>query len=111
MSLREKVYIKTPAGNLEGELFVGTDGLPELDVFAGDMTCLYRTYAFPAAWSITSPSHGLLLTAWTQIETIREQIRDAQREAEAEDEDRDHAKQRDIDNRIAQEIDERRAEL
>lgn len=101
--LRESVLIKTATTDLQGELFVGADGLPELRVacegcnpysktdFHLDLdTLTYRPDTLPAAWSLRTPNtfpglHDMpLLVAWQAIERIREEIRDAQREAEEE---------------------------
>lgn len=88
MSLREKVCIKTPTGDFEGELYVGVDGLPELRMVAGDVwSPCYRPATFPATWSLIAiggRAHGVLLQAWIDISDIRSAVVDAQREAEAE---------------------------
>lgn len=109
--LREAVTIKTAIGELHGELFVGVDGLPELLVDCGCPE-YYRPATFPAAWKIhwkllQNPTM-VLMHGWDTIVNLREDIQAAQREAESYSEDRDRAEQREIDNRIAMEIDERR---
>ena len=94
-TLHESVIIRTGAGpNLHGELFVGEDGLPELEVsttitlggFCGSDTKTYRPATFPAAWRLltVSPYQGVLYDAWVALTTLRDVIAKAQREAERE---------------------------
>lgn len=87
--LREPVIVRTGTGpDLHGELFVGADGLPELDVeikVGYDTHEIYSPHTIPAAWTIQwVPSlNNTLIDGWRTIERVRQQIRDAQREAEA----------------------------
>lgn len=104
MQMREKVIVKTATTDLEGELFVGADGMPEL--FVWSWPDHYRPWTFPRSWSISSKSVGDLYSAWCRIEEVLKEVRDAQREAETED--RDRAQQREMNNRTENEIDERR---
>ena len=99
MPLTEEVMVKTDTGvDMRGKLFVGADGLPEVRVteeaVEGDVHQVFRPATFPAAWSLratrtTGP--GPLLTAWQEIEHIREEIAIAEREAESEEERKQHA--------------------
>ena len=65
-------------------LAVGVHGQPVL------MNAVPPTeiHNFPAAWSLSAPRNtrpGPLLTAWQEIEHIREEIAIAEREVEGED--------------------------
>lgn len=82
--LREKVIIKTATTNIEGELFVGADGLPELVIGVWDRE-FYRPWTLPAAWTVCYRSDNqsdILLYTWIRISDLRQDIRDAQREAD-----------------------------
>lgn len=112
MSLREKVIVKTATIDLQGELVVGADGLPELIVDCS-IICTgrreqYRPWTLPAAWTVITKHTfpGILLDAWRMIERCHHDIAEAQREEEIDD--RDRAQQREINNRLAEEVDERR---
>ena len=62
----------------------GDDGLPVLVMDE----ILYTHATFPAAWFLRAPRNtrpGPLLTAWQEIEHIREEIAIAEREEEGED--------------------------
>ena len=90
--LREKVSIKTPLGIIQGELFVGRDGLPELEVDVLDGWGNERRFTpatFPDAWDLDAPlgqiELGPLLRAWLMIDTARGIVAEAQREAEGEE--------------------------
>ena len=93
MPLIQKVIVKTDTGvDLRGRLFVGHDGLPEIrvieDAVEGEVHQVFRPATFPAVWSLRAPRNpwpGALLTAWQEIEEIREAIAIAEREAEGED--------------------------
>jgi hypothetical protein len=85
--LREAVMIKTEGGELQGELFVGADGLPELRTSTA-FQLSYRPETFPNAWSLHPISRygpEVLLESWRQITCIRERLRVAQRDADAEE--------------------------
>ena len=84
--LREHVDIHIPTGIIQGHLFVGEDGLPEVMVGCEE----YRPATFPAAWAlkyVLQENDPILFAAWGAIEGIRQQIVYAQREAEQEAED------------------------
>ena len=93
MLLTEEVRILIDTGvEMHGKLFVGLDGLPEVrvteDAVEGEVHQVFRPATFPAAWSLratrtTGP--GPLLTAWQEIEHLREEIAIAEREEETED--------------------------
>ena len=93
MPLYEMVIVKTDTGvEMSGKLFVGADGLPEVrvteDAVEGEVHQVFRPATFPAVWSLRAPRNpwpGALLTAWQEIEEIREAIAIAEREAEGED--------------------------
>lgn len=131
--LRESVTIKTATTDLKGELFVGADGLPELWLDAQFSNESFTPATIPAAWTIRNLNgtlEGVLLETWNAISYFRDRITCAQREVEADPcrqgdgfvshdfigdicircglSDRDRARQREIDARTAQEIDERR---
>lgn len=131
IQLREKVAVKTATGELHGELFIGADGLPELRLDVQFDNESFRPGTLPAAWIVISHTCGTLYSAWDLIWNLIEEIAIAQREAEEEKPCRqgdgyvshdfigftcircgvdecDHAQQREMDNRIAQEVDERR---
>lgn len=94
MPLRENVSIQTPTGTLTGFLFVGQDGLPELEIqhehasqvkehaYYGPLR--YRPSTFPAAWQLqqAEPDAGILFCAWRTIMEMQWEIAQAQREAE-----------------------------
>jgi len=114
--LRESVIVKTTTGVLNGLLFVGADRLPELVVGIPGGTEVYRPATFPATWSlryVLQDAAPVLWAAWGAIDRIREQIVDAQREAEQEDLEAsasNQAREREIDNRVAAEINHQREE-
>lgn len=87
--MREKVIVKTATTDLQGELHVGEDGLPELSIncwaIAGGHPEYYRPWTMPAAWEVNFVGEpGPLMEAWMLIETAQATISSAQREAEAE---------------------------
>lgn len=82
--LTEAVAVRTATTRLTGELFVGKDGLPELQITSHERG-LYRPYTLPAAWSLSSSTCGPLYTAWRDIEEIMEQLKAVQREEEKND--------------------------
>ena len=113
--LKERVIVKTPTDEMHGVLFVRADGLPEVRVTAdaveGDVHQVFRPATFPAVWTLRAPRNtwpGVLLTAWQEIEHIRERLRLA--EQETEQDERDQAQQRETDARIAEEVDRQRGE-
>lgn len=83
--LREFVLIKTPAGYLTGELFVGEDWLPELVLDSQRESESYRPATFPAAWIVISFACGPLYSVWHLICNLIEEIAVAEREAKAEE--------------------------
>ena len=106
--------------DLSGKLFVGADGLPVLrvteDAVEGEVHQVFRPATFPAVWSLRAPRNtwpGVLLDAWNKIEQIRGDIAFAERleEARAEEEERDQEQQREINNRIAEELERQRGEV
>lgn len=110
MGLREDVIVKTLTGELHGHLFIGTDGLPEVDMNERRMDYLYpdryRLATFPDAWEIDPvqgrmPGH--LLQAWWNIQQIQHDLAVAERETE--DDAKEHERNRSIDNAIALEVD------
>lgn len=123
--LREIVTIKTPIGDLHGNLYVGADHLPELEIPPpGGYWGTYRPASFPAWWSLrplAGQASGLLLLAWNEIAAMQSRLAEAEREERdhAEEEDGEteeeelyqaNARQRSIDNRVAAEIDHQRGE-
>lgn len=89
--LRESVIIHTPGGDLQGELFVGADGLPELRLESDIIYAYpYRPATIPATWGPIVDAdderiEGPLLAAWRGIDSIRQAIAMIQRDAEAEE--------------------------
>ena len=70
-----------------GVLIRGRDGLPSFCI-ARPSVVEYTPATFPAAWYLRAPRNtwpGPLLTAWQEIEHIREEIAIAEREVEGED--------------------------
>lgn len=92
--LRENVKIITHGGELTGHLYVGEDGLPELEapnprydpVYGGNPHLTYRPATFPAAWTMIMGDDafqiGPLFEAWRDIEDVRQSIAEALREQE-----------------------------
>ena len=90
---KERVIVKTPTDEMRGVLFVGADGLPEVrvteDAVEGEVHQVFRPATFPTVWSLRAPRNtwpGVLLTAWQEIEHIRQRLVVAEREAESEEE-------------------------
>ena len=116
MPLYEMVMVRTDTGaEMHGVLFVRADGLPEVrvteDAVEGEVHQVFRPATFPAVWTLRAPRNtwpGVLLTAWQEIEHIRERLRLA--EQETEQDERDQAQQRETDARIAEEVDRQRGE-
>ena len=81
--LREKATIKTPLGIIQGHLFLGQDGLPELRI-DGEKWRSFRPAQFPDAWDMDvhlgQLELGPLLRAWLMIDTARGIVSEAQRE-------------------------------
>ena len=70
-----------------GVLVRGYDGLPSF-CSAFPTVVKYTPATLPAVWSLRAPRNtwpGPLLTAWQEIEHIREEIAIAEREVEGED--------------------------
>lgn len=93
-TLRESVIVRTDYGSdLHGELYVGVDELPELDVterniYGAVLTPRrYRPATLPVAWTVCyHPGNktDILLNTWRAISLMRQEIADAQREVESE---------------------------
>lgn len=108
-ALRESVRVKTATGELAGHLYVGVDGLSELRLDTQLDNEHFTPAQFPAAWTLRAIGDpGALLAAWWGIQGIREDVARAEREAEEDDNDKERARENATENRIAQEIDERR---
>jgi len=119
--MREDVIIKTATGDLRGHLFVGHDHLPELAADERDVVgayAFYRPATVPATWTLLPvEGPGILLLCWREISLWQGDIALAQREAEECDQQEDieagasnQAREREIDNRVASEIDNQREE-
>ena len=110
--LREEVIINTATGDLQGFLFIGHDGLPELEMaerrHLAIHTDIYRPATFPAAWElrqIEGEDAGILQRSWWDIGGVRARI--VHYEREADDEERDTVRERAIETRIEEELDVR----
>lgn len=112
--LKGNVIIRTELGDdLKGHLYVGRDGLPEMELHDRSIPGItFRPSQCPAAWTLHSApgESGILLGAWNQIQEIQTKLAIAQREAEEEPEDdaKEHERERSTQNALAREIDEMR---
>lgn len=95
--LHENVRVITATSELAGHLYVGADGLPELEVFypltTEEQTFIrkrseiFSPWTIPATYAvypIYAAGWGVLYDAWTDIAAVLQHIRDAQRETETE---------------------------
>jgi hypothetical protein len=83
--LRESVSVKTPYGEVKGNLFIGADGLPEVRVEHYLLRCEnLRPATFPAGWSLSlvPGESGILLGAWNQIQELQTRLAQAERDVE-----------------------------
>ena len=81
--LREKVFISTPTGILDGELVSGCDRLPVLELPNG---AVFTTASLPDTWLLrqAEPSENILLHTWLAISEMQSEIAAAQRRIEQE---------------------------
>ena len=108
-ALREDITIKTATSTLNGWLYVGQDGLPDVrikeEAVEGDVWQTFRPSQFPAAWELRQAEPGdvgILFESWRTIMEMQFDIAQAQRETE--DDAKERERERASNNAIAMEV-------